>query len=374
MPGWHARIKAVAEAGDLQVLAIAPEQYGDRMRLFMQWQKMDFPVLMDPLNVLGVQAVPITLLLDEQGIIRYRNPKPEDLTSFLTTRYSAIVPSEKQRPFSQPINLALQALQSQQPAQLEEALAAYRAHLLQRPDDAEAHFQLGVLLRTRYDGGSRQPGDFQAAVDSWTTALALNPGQYIWRRRIQQFGPRLDKPYPFYDWMETAAQDLNLRGEEFLAIKTAPTLSELAQPSKEMPKASPPLPFPDPKNALPTDQELLKIEATLVPHTDHSRSTLRRLHLSLAPQDDAHWSSDAQQIEVWLLPTEGKPTRLASQADALPAAVETSQMARQLEAEFPLPQGGSRLVVFYYLCRDESAECLFLKQELALTPDGEPGE
>lgn len=374
MPGWHARIKTIEEAGNLQVLGIAPEQYGDRMRLFMQWQQMDFPVLMDPLNALGVTAVPITLLVDEQGIIRYRNPKPEDLTFFLATRYSTVRPSERQNALGEPIDLALQALQSNQLARLEEALTAYRAHLLQSPDDAEAHFQLGVLLRYRYDSENRQRGDFQAAVDSWATALALNPGQYIWRRRIQQFGPRLDKPYPFYDWMEKAAQDLKLRGEELPAVKIAPTLSELAQPSQERAKTSSPLPFPDPTNALPNDQELLKIEATLVPHTDRDRSSLRRLHLSLAPQGDAHWSSDAQEIEVWLLPTVGKPTPLASQTDTLPAEVESSQTPRQLEAEFPLPEGGSRLVAFYYLCREESAECLFLKQELALTQEKSQAE
>jgi hypothetical protein len=39
----------------------------------------------------------------------------------------------------------------------------------------------------------------QKAVQYWTMALDMDSNQYIWRRRIQQYGPRLEKPYSFYD-------------------------------------------------------------------------------------------------------------------------------------------------------------------------------
>ena len=45
----------------------------------MQWQEMDWPVLADPFNDLGIAAVPITLLIDQHGIIRYKNLKGEKL-------------------------------------------------------------------------------------------------------------------------------------------------------------------------------------------------------------------------------------------------------------------------------------------------------
>lgn len=366
MPGWHTRTKDQRASGDLQVLGIAPEQYGDRMRLFLKWQQLDFPVLVDPLNTLGVSAVPITLLVDEQGIIRYRNPKPEDLEAFSTTRYSSVIPAKKQDPFPAHLRLALQALQDNNKASLENSLGSYRSHLLKKPEDAAAHFQLGVLLRHRYDSEERQSGDFQAAIDSWARALALNPGQYIWRRRIQQFGPRLDKPYPFYNWMEKAGDDLEARGEEIPTIHPLPTLSELAEPTKRTTASTSEALYPDPKGKLPNDRTLLKIETTLVPHTDAARSSLRRLHLRLAPQGDAHWSSDAQEIEVWLLRGQEEPIRLASQADTLASDEESSPRPRLLEAEFAPPEGEYQLVAFYSLCRDETAECLFLKQELSL--------
>ncbi len=41
-------------------------------RLFMQWKQMDWPILADSLNLIEVTAVPITLAIDEHGIIRTR--------------------------------------------------------------------------------------------------------------------------------------------------------------------------------------------------------------------------------------------------------------------------------------------------------------
>ena len=71
------------------------------------------------------------------------------------------------------------------------------------------------------DSVTSQAGDFQAAVDHWGAALRLNPNQYIYRRRIQQYGPRLTKPYPFYDWIKQARSDIAARGGTSLARGTA---------------------------------------------------------------------------------------------------------------------------------------------------------
>jgi hypothetical protein len=57
------------------------------------------------------------------------------------------------------------------------------------------------VYRARYDSLLRQPGDFRKAVEHWERALALDSNQYTWRRRIQQYGPRLDKLHPYYDWI-----------------------------------------------------------------------------------------------------------------------------------------------------------------------------
>ena len=70
------------------------------------------------------------------------------------------------------------------------------------------HFRLGVAYRKWFDE-KKDIAFFDQAVEQWGKALAMQPNQYIWRRRIQQYGPRLIKPYPFYDWVEAAT---NRRG------------------------------------------------------------------------------------------------------------------------------------------------------------------
>ena len=74
MPGWHRVTDSFQKAGKLKIVGIVEEQHPDRARLFMQWKQMTWPIMIDPLNLLDVAAVPITLLIDENGIIRYVNP------------------------------------------------------------------------------------------------------------------------------------------------------------------------------------------------------------------------------------------------------------------------------------------------------------
>ena len=75
MPGWHDKTNPLVARGELAVAGIVQEQHGDRAALFMQWKQMDWPVMVDSLNLLGVRAVPLTYLIDGQGVIRAVNPK-----------------------------------------------------------------------------------------------------------------------------------------------------------------------------------------------------------------------------------------------------------------------------------------------------------
>ena len=52
---------------------IIEEQHPDRAQLFMQWKQMGWPVMVDSLNLLNVPYVPITLEIDEGGVIRFVN-------------------------------------------------------------------------------------------------------------------------------------------------------------------------------------------------------------------------------------------------------------------------------------------------------------
>jgi hypothetical protein len=115
-------------------------------------------------------------------------------------------------------------------------------------------FRLGVAHRIRHESARRKPGDFQAAVDAWGPALALDPSQYIWRRRIEQYGPRLAKPYAFYDWIEQARAEIARRGEAPIPLTVEPYCSELAGPVREaLAEAAAPV-EPDPTGLIGRDK------------------------------------------------------------------------------------------------------------------------
>ena len=146
---------------------------------------MEWPVLADPFNLLKVKAVPITFRVDESGIIRYRDPSDIDLKTFLE------IPSS--RTMIQELDYGFDA-----------SLKAREKEVEKSPGDPIANFRFGVAMRRRFDSKQGEPGDFFVAIRAREKALKLQPVQYIWRRRIQQYGPRLDKPNSFYDWVNQA--------------------------------------------------------------------------------------------------------------------------------------------------------------------------
>src|SRR5215472_9795482 len=77
---------------------IIEEQHPDRARLFMQWKQMPWPVLVDSLDRLGVSAVPITLAIDEYGVIRMVNPDTGEIEeNFINKTFEkpAVLPEVK---------------------------------------------------------------------------------------------------------------------------------------------------------------------------------------------------------------------------------------------------------------------------------------
>lgn len=209
---------------------IIEEQHPDRARLFMQWKEMPWPVLVDSLNRLGASVVPITLAIDEYGVIQMVNPKPGEIEQkFLNRTFEkpASLPAVADvAPNLDDLKKATRKGTVQTwsafadalvewagPERTTEAIQAYQRAMRLQPNSGSLHFRLGVAYRKRYDTKFRQAGDFQKAVEEWSAALEIDPNQYIWRRRIQQYGPRLDKPYSFYDWVTTARKDIAARGD-----------------------------------------------------------------------------------------------------------------------------------------------------------------
>lgn len=390
MPGWHEATRVLQEEGKIQLVGLIQEQHPDRCRLFMQWKEMGWPILVDPINVTGTMVVPETWAIDEYGVVRISNPRR---TTFEADFINQTYPEPEGELLSRSIPAPGSAenegeasrvrtrgdIQFLHENDLAGAIESYEEAIALDPSDGSNHFRLGVALRKRYDSQSRRTGDFQAAVDAWTTALSLNPNQYIWRRRIQQYGPRLEKPYPFYDWVEQARSDIKARGEIPVELAVEPRGAELAQPSRELAVSDDELSgitvtHPDPQNRVYRDNgpEDLFVEAepVVVPARIEPGGSLR-LHLIFRPRPGSHWNNEAEPLRVWLnLPDGWQSDRKTAMVAS--AETATSDEERRVEFELLVPEGQTAgeievvLEAFYNVCHDDGI-CLFRRKDIRVT-------
>ncbi|MFQ5430659.1 MAG: hypothetical protein ACE5E1_10150 [Phycisphaerae bacterium] len=401
VPGWHEATAKLQAQGRLRMVGLIQEQHPDRCRLFMQWKRMDWPVMVDSLDLLGVSVVPITLAIDEHGVIRHRLRRPnlEWLEeNFLRKTYappSAATAAPARRPDLKRLGSAaklarreetpnaLAALEAYGDAlvtwarakRLTTAIKSYKRCVSIAPDSAVVHFRLGVAYRKRFDSRHRRPNDFQHAVDHWAKALDIDPNNYIWRRRIQQYGPRMMKPYPFYDWVPTARKEIRTRGEEPLPLTVEPGGAEFARPARRFEGARSGPSEPDAKNRITRDRGLIRAEATIVPPVVHPGGAAR-VHLVFTPNADhkAHWNNESGPSTVWVVPPDG--WEVDKRLLTLPqGGGAVSREARTVEFEVRCPAnaraGQTRLKAYalYYVCAGAGGQCLYRRQDLSTALD-----
>jgi len=364
------------------------------LRLFAQWHRFDWPILWDSINVMQVRGVPIEVAIDEQGIVRTVRPKAETFEDeFLNKSFggkgaeTSVKPGKVTRPDIEALRRrAEQAASSDAwrelgdalvlwagPGKIDDAIEAYTRAIRIKPDDGDAHFRLGVCYRMRYDSPQGKPADFQTAVDCWTKARLIEPNQYIWRRRIEQYGPRLTKPYPFYDWVETAAKEIKARGERPVELRVLPTGSEMAAPDRNFDAGQGSVESPDPNGRITRDaKNLIRADVTVVP-PQIKPGEAARVHVTLRPNEarKAHWNNEAEPLKLWIDAPAGwkvQPQLLAAPQGREP---ETSE-PRHPEFEIMAPadaSGTQHLAAYglYYVCEDVGGTCQFLRQDIPIT-------
>ncbi len=391
VPGWHERTLELQRAGRVQMVGIIQEQHPDRARLFMQWKQMGWPILVDSLNLLDVSVVPITLAIDEHGIIRksgLRLLAAGDLkASFVDQEFekpaggaqdlpvapdprSLKAADDPNDPESLTSHAAALLLWGRGPADTARAITAFERALALAPDDGHARFRLGVAYRKRYDSSERQPGDFERAIEHWRAALEIDPNQYIWRRRIQQYGPRLDKPYPFYDWVVAARDEIRARGETPAPLAVEPGGAEFASPSSSF-EVEPEMSVdPDPKDRIERDPaSWVRSESVVVPDT--SSGDLSRVHVvfRVNAERDVHWNNESEGLVVWLRPPAGwEVDRQLLKVENPPHAASVEP--RRVEFEVHGPPGARPVAIpayaLYYVCEGERGTCMYRRQDLEI--------
>jgi tetratricopeptide (TPR) repeat protein len=394
VPAWNEKLQEWIRDKNLVVLGIAQEQYPDRCRLFAQWKKLDWPILYDPINVMQVKGVPIEVAIDEYGIVRSIRPDLEtfekeflDKTFTPDSKESSSKYDKANRP--DPAALRHRAEQSRsceawrqlgdalvlwdESSDVNDAIDAYSKAIQIDPEDGNAHFRLGVCYRIRYESEHRLPTDFQTAVDHWTRARQINPNQYIWRRRIEQYGPRATKPYPFYDWVQTAAREIRARGEKSIELKVLPTSSEIADPEGSPDNKQLDVKPPDPQSRIIRDQQrLILTDVTVIPPVVKPGGIVR-VHITLRTDDKrkAQWNNEAEPLKLWIDPPPGwkaQPQLLTAPQGDKP---ETSE-PRHIEFEIHAANnanGTFKLSAYalYYVCEGAGGTCSFLRQDIPIT-------
>ena len=393
VPGWHDATKSLQDAGEIQMVGIIQEQHPDRAALFMQWKEMGWPIMVDSYNLLEAPYVPITLAIDEHGIIQEALRPLQDIgvldEGFLSSTFGGPT-TESAPPATRPDLTALRdrAEGGGSEAWIEygnalatwggedrtsAAIEAFGEVVDADPEHGWAHFRKGVAHRARYDSPDRRADDFQKAVDHWSAALALDPNQYIWRRRIQQYGPRLDKPYPFYDWVVQAREEVRARGEEPVRLVVEPRGAEFAEPAEAFVARADPNGEPDPMGRVIRDQgDFIDLETTAVPSAV-GYGEVARFHLVFRPiqAKKAHWNNEAEEMVLWVDPPRGWTVESRMLTHPLPPEL-VSQEDRTIEVEVRAPERSFRRAAtipayaLYYVCEDVNGICMYRRQDIEL--------
>lgn len=354
---------------------------------------MDWPILVDSLNLLEMEAVPVTVAIDEHGIVREKRLRLDAAdqfrSAFMTTAFPP--PSESPTASTPDVWPQLTAPAADARAQdwaafadsiilsgdldrIDDAVDAYRRAVELDPAGDWKLFRLGVALRKRHDSEHRVAGDFQAAVDAWKAALDLDPNRYIRRRRIQQYGPRLDKPYPFYDWVPTAREEIRARGETPVELIVEPGGAEFAAPVETLVSDAGPGEPPDPSDRVYHDNEgLIEIEVVAAPRKIAPGQALR-LHVEFRPNVErkTHWNNEVDGLEAWLnepagCRTDSQYRRVENPPE--PVSLETRRVEYEVHCAGDAAPGERQLSghALYYICEDVDGTCLYRRQDFAAT-------
>ena len=348
--------------------------------------------MVDALNLLEVTAVPITIFIDELGIIRQLNPRLRNskqmLEKFLDNsnqghtinisvkkeeKKDSSPKTEKSTETSIYLSKAKTLFLWEGPEQLDQTISRYQQAIETDGNNGLSHFRLGVVYRKRYDSEYRKTSDFEMAINHWAKALDIDPNQYIWRRRIQQYGPRLDKPYPFYDWVTAAREEIKKRGEAPVFLAVEPGGAEFAKPLRDFDPVLSSKKEPDPQARITRDDEkFINVEYVVVKSTSDKKKSAR-IHIEFMPNHNkaAHWNNEVEDLELWITPPPGWVVE--SQQITFPNPDQAvSKEVRKIEFELTWPntEVAKFLVLpayaLYYVCEDVNGTCLYRRRDIPI--------
>lgn len=355
----------------------------------MQWKQFDWPLLWDPFNLLELPAVPITMILDAGGVIRLLQPKLDRAEDIMGVVRDGFDPIESPNTIASPVpgpsamvepsaddpdrwsDHAVALALWGGPDRIDDAVTA-ASRATAGDSDGRAWFRRGVILRMRHDSDRRQGSDFAESTDAWTRALSADPANYVWRRRIQQYGPRLAKPYAFYDWIIDARDEIGERGDTPVQLSAEPQGSEFSEPlSGDETVTSVVPPPPDPR--IVEDESWIETTVNVVPSRVRPADAVR-VHVDLRPGDgkEIHWNNETGPGGFWVTPPVAWVVEPGFQEIEVPSEA-TSDERRHLEFEVRVPESASlgphtfETQTLYAVCDDETGVCMIRRRTIPIT-------
>jgi hypothetical protein len=385
-------MKPHIESGQLVMLGVIQEQHADRCRLFKQWKRLDFPIVQDQLNTNGIAVVPVYVAIDEHGIVRAtprssRNfaaefidvdfPPPQEPASVLDAKTASVeywIGDDSQQPSMSKLLGLADALIQWEPnqEQVVKAIKTYAEVLKSDHSRRDIAFRMGAANRLLYELTAQNDRKlFATAVDHWETALRTNPNQYIYRRRIEQYGPRLNKPYSFYDWVTTARQEISARGDVPHLLSVEPNGAEFAESARSM-KVDRSGENPDPDNRILLDEgNSVEVHTNFVP-TQPKPGDVVAVHVGFSVSATAKWNHETAPLVFWIDQPKGD-VKLSSQliSDPTPHTQPESQGPVSISFEVLIPKnhtGPVRLEGFglFNICESQQGECIFRRKNVVI--------
>lgn len=374
------------------MIGVVQEQHSERTRLYQQWKNYRFPIVQDAINQLGYAVVPVPVLLDEAGYTIKVMRRPSELIDLLDKKVvrdqeaPKLVESETAPDWiathsdadsvDHKIALADSLFRKGDAQNVAEAIRNYRevlSHADEVYTNGMVNFRMGVAYRWLYDNqrlGAQNRNYFEMAAKHWTAALDKVPSQYIWRRRIEQYGPRQMKPYPFYDWVPTAQKEIKERGDTPVELTVALTGSEMAgrmsNRGGDQFATDLKLIEPDPNSKIEIDSEkLVAVSTTALPQSVAVGGSTR-IHVHFVP-DHGKWNNESTPMKVWINPP-GKGEVSRSLFEIPNGAGESSSELRTADFEFRPSKDsavGEVVITGYALVNvcQEDGQCLYRRIE-----------
>ncbi len=361
--------------------------------MYLQWKSFDFPVFVDALNTLPHRVVPVPIGIDQNGIVREPRLEQSEIDAFMNTTYPDLdVPAASQSGRTEPLSELQTAARSSnnvmdwrnlgdayflrgENRQLQNSISAYRRALKQQPGNGPLHFRLGVALRRWHEVGNPSVNAAQKAIQHWQRALSINPNQYIWRRRLQQYAPRLDKPYNFYFWISRARKAIRKRGDEPVSLDVEPRGAEIAPPAKEGETVKPDdIPDPDPNGEIIRDRRpLVRVSTVSTPaHVQPGSNVRVRVHFQLRSSAEPYWNNEAGPLTLSVDLPRGVTLNEGSFKYPNDRKPETTG-DRVLEYEVSVSENADTGTVkipgyaLYNVCENKNGVCRFLRQDVSAT-------